>query len=72
MHISKMLAAVALCGLMAACSSPQDDAARAQEEVSNERLKLIDEYRACMNEAGGDNAKVEACDTYLKAAEALK
>jgi len=73
MSYLKVLAAVALlCGTLAACSSPQDDAARAQEKVSNERLKLIDQYRDCMKEAEGDSAKMSACDSYLKAAEALK
>ena len=79
MYFFRILAAGALCGVLAACSSPQDDAARAQErsydaqeKVANERLKLIDQYRSCMNEAGGDNEKMEACDSYLKAAEALK
>ena len=44
----------------------------AQENVANERLRLIDEYRQCVEEAGEDQQKVEACDSYLKAAEALK
>ncbi|MCP4339928.1 MAG: hypothetical protein GY799_13815 [Desulfobulbaceae bacterium] len=43
-----------------------------QEEVQNERLSLIDEYKDCIDAAGADSAKAEACDRYLKAAEALQ
>ena len=55
-----------------ACSSPQDKAYKAQGAIHNERLKLVDEYKKCVKESGTDNVKVEACDQYLKAAEALK
>ena len=59
-------------GLTSACSTPQDRAYKAQEKVHKERLKLVDEYKKCLEKAGADNMKVEACDQYLKAAEALK
>ena len=55
-----------------ACSSSEKRAHRAQAKVHNERLKLVDDYKKCLKKAGDDNAKVEACDQYLKAAEALK
>jgi len=32
----------------------------------------VDKYQVCVEEAAGDNLKIEACDSYLKAAEALK
>ncbi len=54
------------------CVSPQDRAYEAQEGVHNERLELIEKYQECLKEAAGDNLKTEACDQYLKAAEALK
>ena len=50
----------------------QKDSYKAQENVANERLKLVEEYRQCIEKAGEDQQKVEACDSYLKAAEALK
>ena len=59
-------------GLTLACSTPQDKAFKAQERVHKERLKLVDEYKKCLQKAGDDNQKIEACDQYLKAAEALK
>ena len=79
MHHLKILAITALLGFLAACSSPQDDAARAQEKsydaqekVATQRLELIEQYRSCIEEASGDSLKVESCDSYLRAAEALK
>jgi hypothetical protein len=59
-------------GLTLACSTPQERAYKAQENVHKERLKLVDQYKKCLETAGTDNEKIEACDRYLKAAEALK
>ena len=59
-------------GLTLACSSPQDKSFKAQERIHKERLKLVDEYKKCLKKAGDDKQKVEACDQYLRAAEALK
>jgi hypothetical protein len=77
-HI-RLLTAVAVMGLLAACSSPQKDAAKAQEgafeaqeKVARQRLELVEKYQACVDEAAGDQLKIDACDSYLKAAEALK
>ena len=79
MNFVKLAGVAALVGLMAACSSPQDRAAKAQqgayqaqEKVANERLELVNKYQTCVKEAGGNHQKVEACDSYLRAAEALK
>ena len=66
---------------VSACSSqtPEERAARAkessfkaQESIARERLKLVDQYRDCVIAAEEDLMKIEACDTYLKAAEALQ
>jgi hypothetical protein len=67
------LVVLALCfSLTLACSSPQDRAYHAQRRVHSERLKLVDEYKKCLKKAGDDKEKIEACDQYLRAAEALK
>ncbi len=75
----KILAGLAVLGMLAGCSSPQDRAAKAQvrsyeaiEKAAQERLELVDKYQDCVKEAAGDNEKIEACDSYLKAAEALR
>ncbi len=67
-----LLSIIALALALSGCSSPQDKAYKAQENVHNERLALIDKYKACLDKAGDDKMKAEACDQYLKAAEALK
>lgn len=54
------------------CASPQDKAAKAQTKVSNERLKLVEDYKKCIKKAGADKAKAEQCESFLKAADALK
>ena len=81
MKFLQVIVPVAFLGLLAACSSsnPHDRAAEAQErsyeaqeEVARQRLELVDKYRDCVIDAGSDAPKVEACDTYLRAAEALK
>ncbi|KPJ75031.1 MAG: hypothetical protein JRH12_12415 [Deltaproteobacteria bacterium] len=59
-------------GVFTACSSSQDRAYKAQENVHKERLELVEKYNKCMEKAGDDAQKKEACEPYLKSAEALK
>ena len=57
----------------------QKDSYKAQENVANERLELVDKYQECMKkaaEASEENGtdqetREKACESYLKAAEAL-
>lgn len=65
--------------LVAACGSPERDAYRAQarayeaqEQVAEERLSLVEKYQDCIEDAHGNATKAAACESYLKAAEALK
>ena len=69
----------AFVGILSACSTPQEDAAKAQkrsfeaqEEVARQRLELVEKYQVCVEDAAGNSLKVEACESYLKAVEALK
>ena len=79
MRYVRLAALAATVGALAACSTPQEKAAKAQEksakadlEIKNQRLKLLDDYKACVEDAGEDRAKLETCDQTLKAIEALK
>ncbi len=79
MHFLKLLGAAMLIALLAACSTPQERAAeaqegayKAQEKVAKQRLELVEKYQACVKDAGGNQQKATACESYLKAAEALK
>lgn len=68
----RILVLVFVLGLVLGCASPQDRAYEAQEKVYKERLRLVDEYKKCVEKSGTDKQKLETCDQYLKAAEALK
>ena len=77
-HLERLCAAACI-ALLAACSSPQDKAAEAQEDafkaqknVADQRLELVNKYQQCVKEAGENKQKAEACESYLKAADALK
>ena len=66
-------------GFVAGCSSPEERAARAQErsygaqeKVAKKRLELVDQYQRCVKNATGNKQIAEACDSYLRSAEALK
>lgn len=79
MNFVKAIGVVAAIAVLAACSTPQERAAEAQEgaykaqgKVSQERLKLVDKYQACVKDAADNQQKAAACESYLKAAEALK
>src|SRR3546814_16158427 len=58
--------------LLSACASPEDRAARADEEVSQQRLQLIEQHQPCVDEAAGAAQTVDACEVYTREAEALK
>lgn len=63
------------CGLIlfiSACSSAQDKAYKAQGQVSKERIALVNKYQECVKKATEEGTDKEVCETYLKAAEALK
>ena len=79
MRLCKIAICITCLGLLAGCGSPESRAARAQErsydamgEVAKERLRLVEQYQDCVVESAGDEQRIEACDSYLRAAEALK
>lgn len=79
MRFVKLAGLAALVAILGACSSPQEraaeaqeDAYKAQENVAKKRLQLVDQYQSCIKGAAGNQQKAAACDSYLKAAEALK
>jgi len=71
--IKLFLFLIVMLTLLSSCgASPKEKAYKSQENVNNERLALVEKYQKCVKDAGDDKIKVEACDQYLKAAEALK
>lgn len=75
-----VLTGIVCMGILAACSSsPEDQAAKAkersykaQEQAVQERLRLVEQYTKCVKNAASDAQKVELCDSYLQAAQALR
>ena len=72
MKLMRIFLVVIVAVAIFACSSSQDKANKAQQNVSEERLELIDKYQKCMKKAEGDKDKETSCEQYLKAADALK
>ena len=79
MSFVKLAGIAMIVGLLTACSTPQERAAEAQagaynaqEDVAKRRLQLVDQYQSCVKDAAGNQQKAAACDSLLKAAEALK
>jgi hypothetical protein len=50
----------------------QECAFDVQVGVAQQRLNLVEKYQKCVGSAGGDPMKAAACESYLKAAEALR
>ena len=79
MKLLNVLLIVAAAMLITACSSPETKAYNAQakssdyqSKIAQERLKLVDQYKKRVKDADTDKDKREACDSYLKAADALQ
>ena len=49
----------------------QNQAYKAQGAVAEQRLEFVKKYQDCIAVAGNDLVQVEACDVYLKSAQAL-
>ena len=63
---------VALLSGCSGASRAQKRAYRAEEAVSKERLRLIEDCQRCMRKADGGPIREDGCETYLRSAEALK
>lgn len=72
MKTIRILLLMVISMVLISCASSQDRAYEAQEGVHNKRIELVEKYQDCMDDAGDDKMKAEACDQYRKAAEALK
>ncbi len=88
MKRSSFFAAVAVIGLMAGCSSPEDQANQADADMKAKRMQLADEYQKCTKKAGAyeeavkagtgndvrpeDQVQMAQCDEIMKTMEALK
>ena len=76
MRLTRIIVLLTVAALVMGCGgNPRRAEARAHQasaNVSSERLKLVGQYQSCVKKAGEDGQKVEACDSFLRAAVALK
>ncbi len=79
MKLVKTLIIVCVVVMVVGCGGAERRSHRAkakssgyQSKIAKERLKLVEDYKKCIKKAGEDNNMIEACDSYLKAAESLK
>lgn len=72
MKVKQCVCVLAITLLIAGCGSAERKANKSVAKVNNERLSLIKDYEKCIKKAGEDEVKSEACDTYLKSADALR
>ncbi|HHH44921.1 MAG TPA: hypothetical protein ENK49_12355 [Gammaproteobacteria bacterium] len=69
--ILALLAAVTTINL-AACTSAEERAAEAQAEYTEEKTKTLQEYKACVDDAGSDEEDLKKCEGLLKAIDAME
>jgi hypothetical protein len=72
MKAKQCLCVFAVLILIAGCGSAERKANKSVAKVNKERLSLIEDYQKCVDKAGEDQVKAEACETYRKSAEALQ
>ncbi|MEH6403499.1 MAG: hypothetical protein V7750_09030 [Sneathiella sp.] len=72
MKFTGILALFVMTFVVASCSTPQEDAAKAEEEKTNRRMELVEQYQQCMKKNEANKEKQEVCNTYLEASKALK
>jgi len=60
-------------GLTACGSSTKKKVEKKEMQTKGDaRIELTNQYKECVIKAGGDEAKVKACDSYLEAIKKLK
>jgi hypothetical protein len=70
MQIRSIVITAGIISLLTACgSSPEKEKAQAEAAYTEEKTKTLKEYKACVKKAGEDQAKLDACERLLKAAE---
>jgi hypothetical protein len=73
MKVKPCVCVLAITLLIAGCGgNAERRESKSAAAINNERISLIRSYEKCLKKAGDDEVKSEACDTYLKSAEALR
>jgi putative hemolysin len=73
MGTMRILITVLMFGVLAACQSPEEQAAQADADMKKKRMAAVDEYNVCIEKAKGNTEQMDVCDRVLKSTqEALK
>jgi len=59
-------------GGLTGCQSGADRAAEADADFKEQRLEILNKYQECVDQAKSDEAKLKACEHYLKAIDSMK
>ena len=71
MNMSMYTVIAVAISLLAGCgSTPEEQKEQAEAEYIEEKTRTIQEYKECVENAGEDKAKLDACERLLKAVDA--
>ena len=54
------------------CTSAKERAAEADADFKEERLRILQKYQECVDQAKQDEQKLKNCEHYLKAIDSMK
>jgi len=79
MNMMRILLALGAMVMLGACTSAKEkeaearaEAHEAQAELIEEKTETLREYKACVKDAGTDQAALAQCEALLKAVEVLE
>lgn len=72
MKIDMSILIVVLVMFLAACTTPDQRAAKAEAEYTEEKTATLKEYKNCAKSAQGDDTKMKECEALLKAVQAVE
>lgn len=69
-----LIITVLFCFGLSSCgkSTKQKVQENEMKSKSDVRMKILDQYNACIKKADGDAAKIQECESLLKASEKVK
>ena len=69
-----LVLAIGICFGFTSCgkTTKQKEQEHEMKSKSDVRMKILDQYNACIKKADGDAAKIQECESLLKASEKVK
>jgi len=74
MRLMVLILTIMFCFGLSSCgkSTKQKVQENEMKSKSEVRMKILDQYNACIKKADGDAAKIQECESLLKASEKVK